>query len=199
MRGCPSTGVEGRAVRREGKQPDLQVITLPWACTHTHLLTQQPGQGRASLSLLPAWSLPFPGSDCFIHPFLIFCVPGIFLGFWDTAGNSFGKHPCPHGAVNIAQHIDSEEPSAKCISLDGGWGWWRGLGENASLSVLTLCNPMACQFPLSTEFSRQEYWSGLPFPSSGDLLDPGIKPGLLHCRQILYHLSPQGSPHLTGK
>ena len=26
------------------------------------------------------------------------------------------------------------------------------------------------------EFSRQEYWSGLPFPSSGDLLDPGIKP-----------------------
>ena len=26
-------------------------------------------------------------------------------------------------------------------------------------------------------FSRQEYWSGLPFPSPGDLLDPGIKPG----------------------
>ena len=26
-------------------------------------------------------------------------------------------------------------------------------------------------------FSRQEYWSGLPFPSQGDLLDPGIKPG----------------------
>ena len=30
---------------------------------------------------------------------------------------------------------------------------------------------------LSLEFSRQEYWSGLPFPSSGDLSDPGIKPG----------------------
>ena len=27
------------------------------------------------------------------------------------------------------------------------------------------------------EFSRQEYWSGLPFPSAGDLPDPGIKPG----------------------
>ena len=26
-------------------------------------------------------------------------------------------------------------------------------------------------------FSRQEYWSGLPFPSPGDLLDPGIEPG----------------------
>ena len=31
------------------------------------------------------------------------------------------------------------------------------------------------QTPLSVEFSRQEYWSGLPFPSPGDLPDPGIK------------------------
>ena len=34
----------------------------------------------------------------------------------------------------------------------------------------------ACQAPLSREFSRQEYWSGLPFPSPGDLPNPGIKP-----------------------
>ena len=34
----------------------------------------------------------------------------------------------------------------------------------------------ACQVPLSKEFSRQKYWSGLSFPSSGDLADPGIKP-----------------------
>ena len=32
------------------------------------------------------------------------------------------------------------------------------------------------QAPLSMKFSRQEYWSGLPFPSPGDLLGPGIKP-----------------------
>ena len=37
--------------------------------------------------------------------------------------------------------------------------------------------------PLSMEFPRQEYWSGLPFPSSGDLPYPGVKPrSLLHCR-----------------
>ena len=35
----------------------------------------------------------------------------------------------------------------------------------------------ACQAPLSMGFSRQEYWSGLPFPSPGDLPDPGIEPG----------------------
>ena len=44
------------------------------------------------------------------------------------------------------------------------------------------------------EFSRHEYLSGLPFPSSGDLPGPGIKPGLLHCRQILYHWCCRGSP-----
>ena len=35
---------------------------------------------------------------------------------------------------------------------------------------------VACQAPLSMGFPRQEYWSGLPFPSPGDLPDPGIKP-----------------------
>ena len=36
---------------------------------------------------------------------------------------------------------------------------------------------VACQAPLSMEFSRPEYWSRLPFPSPGDHHDPGIKPG----------------------
>ena len=35
---------------------------------------------------------------------------------------------------------------------------------------------VACQAPLSMEFSRQEYWSGLPCPPPGDLPDPGIEP-----------------------
>ena len=35
---------------------------------------------------------------------------------------------------------------------------------------------VAYQAPLSKGFSRQEYWSGLPFPSLGDLPDPGIEP-----------------------
>ena len=44
-------------------------------------------------------------------------------------------------------------------------------------SCLTLCDPMDCRPPGSSSmgFSRQEYWSGLPFPSPGDLSDPGIE------------------------
>ena len=51
---------------------------------------------------------------------------------------------------------------------------------------------VARQAPLSMGFSRQEYSSGLPFPSPGDLPDPGLP----HCRWILYQLSHQGSPRI---
>ena len=48
-------------------------------------------------------------------------------------------------------------------------------------SCLTLCDPWtaAHQAPLSMGFSRQEYWSGLPFPPPEDLPDPGIEPASL--------------------
>ena len=54
---------------------------------------------------------------------------------------------------------------------------------------------MAHQAPLPMGFSRQEYWSGLPFPFPGDLPNQGTEPHLLHCRQILYHLRHQGRLH----
>ena len=48
-------------------------------------------------------------------------------------------------------------------------------------SCPTLATPwtVVCKAPQSMGFSRQEYWSGLPFPSPGDLPDPGIEPGSL--------------------
>ena len=66
----------------------------------------------------------------------------------------------------------------------------------ALCSVLSDCDPtdLARQAPLSMEFPRQVYCSGLPCPPPGDLPNPGIEPGLPHCRQILYCLSHQGSP-----
>ena len=48
---------------------------------------------------------------------------------------------------------------------------------------------------LSMGFSRQEYWSGLPFPSPGDVPDQRSNSGLVHCRQILYHLNHQKNPN----
>ena len=52
---------------------------------------------------------------------------------------------------------------------------------------------IARQAPLSMEFSRQEYWSGYPFPSPWGLPNPGIEPRSPTLK-ILYYLSHQGSP-----
>ena len=46
--------------------------------------------------------------------------------------------------------------------------------------------------PLSMEFPRQDYWSGLPFPSPGDVPNPGIEPASPHCSQNLCQLSYPG-------
>ena len=43
---------------------------------------------------------------------------------------------------------------------------------------------VAHQAPLPMGVSRQEYWSGLPFPTAGDLFDPGIKPVALASRTL---------------
>ena len=47
-------------------------------------------------------------------------------------------------------------------------------------------------------FSTQEYWSELPWPSPGNLPEPGMESNLRHCRQILYHLSYISSVQLTS-
>ena len=51
--------------------------------------------------------------------------------------------------------------------------------SNTFSRVLLFATPgtVARQAPLSMDFSWQEYWSGLPFPSPGDLPNPGIEPG----------------------
>ena len=51
-----------------------------------------------------------------------------------------------------------------------------GLVTQSCPTLATLWT-IACQAPLSTGFSRQEYWRGLPFSPPGDLPNPGIEPG----------------------
>jgi len=50
---------------------------------------------------------------------------------------------------------------------------------------------VAHQVPLSMGFPRQKYWSGLPFPSSEDFPDPGIKPASLTLQVVALLLSHQ--------
>ena len=65
-------------------------------------------------------------------------------------------------------------------------------------SCLTLCNPMDCSpsgSSLSMGFSRQECWSGLPFPSPEDLPDPGTEPASSALQTDSLPSEPPGKPN----
>ena len=86
---------------------------------------------------------------------------------------------------------------------------WGGGGEKVLVAQLcpTLCDLMgyfvtpwiaAHQAPLSMEFSRQEYWSGVPFPSPGDLPDLGIEPWSPVLQVNSLPFEPPGNPLAPG-
>ena len=68
----------------------------------------------------------------------------------------------------------------------------------AAQSCPPFCDPMDCSplAPLSIEFSRQEYWSGLPFPIPGDLPNPGIEPRFLTLQADSLLTKPPGKGKL---
>ena len=71
------------------------------------------------------------------------------------------------------------------------------LSHFSLVQLLATLWTLARQAPLSMEYSRQEYWNGLPFPPPEDLPDPGVQPTLFFVsrigRQVLYHQRHLGS------
>ena len=65
--------------------------------------------------------------------------------------------------------------------------------NTVNMKLLSLSGSFLTLWTVFVGFSRQENWSGLPFPSPGYLPNPRVEPGSPHCRQTLHHLSHQGS------
>ena len=61
-------------------------------------------------------------------------------------------------------------------------------------SYPTVCHPVDSQAPLSMELSRQEYWSGLPCPSPGNLPNPGVEPKSSALQADFLPPEPPGKP-----
>ena len=88
----------------------------------------------------------------------------------------------------------------------GVCGWWRGGEDPLATKVivaqlcLTLCNPLDCSLPVSPVHGilQARILDGVHSHSllQGIFPTQGSNPGLLHCRQILYRLSHQGSPEI---
>ena len=71
---------------------------------------------------------------------------------------------------------------------------WRYVQSLSRVPLFATPGTVAHQAPLSMEYSRQEYWSGLPFPTPGDLPDPGIEPRSPALQADALPSEPQGSP-----
>ena len=84
-------------------------------------------------------------------------------------GHQNGQAPCPHEALYLER-------------------------KGKSLNLVRLSWTVAYQAPLSMGFSRQWYWSGLPFPSPVDLPDPGIDPSSPALAGKLLTTVPPGKP-----
>ena len=97
-------------------------------------------------------------------------------------------HTGPHAAWIPGSERHQHQPhSCACV-----------LGRFSRVQLFATQRTVARQAPLSMGFPGQEYWSGLPFPSPGDLPNPGVECtsllGLLHWQAGSFPLAPPGKP-----
>ena len=121
-----------------------------------------------------------------------------------TRGQICG-HSAPLLASGPREHSDDKCPSlqswAVALLQSSPCVCWRKPSPHLliSLSLVQLCSTLghlwtvAHQAPLSTGTLRQEYWGGLPFPSPGDLLDPGREPASAALAGGFFTTEPPGS------
>ena len=101
-----------------------------------------------------------------------------------------------------SRNFETHERLIQLGMILSGWPWFPLKFCACSLTKLcpTLCNPVDYSLPRSMEFSRQEYWCGLPYPPSEDLPDPGIKLKSLEFPALaggFFTTAPPGKPSLV--
>ena len=120
---------------------------------------------------------------CFSHVWLfetlwtVACQAPLSMGF--SKQEFWNELPCPLPGNLSYPVIELSSPAAPALQVDSlPLSHQKGKEREVVQSCPTLWDPMDCslhQAPVSMGFSRQEYWSRLPFPSPGNLPDPGIK------------------------
>ena len=123
-------------------------------------------------------------------------------------GESLGSFRQPVGTQGIGAWLHLERRGIRVETVQG-WCWVSGVGSRGRFASRkwSKCESLihiwfsatawvvTCWVPLSMEFSRQGYWSGLSFPSPGDLPDPGIKPRSPALQADSLPTEPPGKPY----
>ena len=155
----------------------------PWTLAHQDPLSMELSQQAywSGLPFSPLWDLPHPG----IKP------KSLALQANSLSSEPPGKPINSNGIHTVRKHYFFSVQTGWCTTVDS-WLFWNAAvnlkscnhkfrrSEVKSFGCVWLFEipwTVVYQVSLSMGFSRQEYWSGLPFPSPGDLPHPGIEPG----------------------
>ena len=138
------------------------------------------------------WSgLPFPSPGDLPNP-------GIEPGSPALQADALSSEP-PGNSMKLPSPIKTDSPTPLCHSCLLTWPilWlWsvkvKMFVISSRVQIFVTPWTLAHPSPPSMEFARQEYWSGLHSLLQRIFPTQGSNPGLLHCGQILYHLSQQG-------
>ena len=174
------------------KLPSLCVLPWPWCglMERNISLPHSAAAAAKSLQSCPTLCDPIDGSP------LGSSVPGILLeshwshmktlSSWLSLTLIISQRPFPNattvgvrrfnigilGVHNFSAHQGKSNSEKRHACFPGG----PACLVLSPVQLFAILWTTACQVPLSIEFFRQEYWSELPFPSPGDLPDPGIEP-----------------------
>ena len=146
-----------------------------WILTHNTPLTRRTGFPSSGHFFIPSLRLIADP----LHFFLYLQWPLMFL--------SYEASPCKCRTLRVREGL---------LTL---WSWLRSACMLIHVWLFVTPWTVTHQAPLSMGFSRWECWSGLPFPSLGDLPDPGIGPGSPESPALQadpLQLEPSGKPTL---
>ena len=129
--------------------------------------------------------------------FFNFAVPGLSCGMWDLVswpGIKLGPPTSGAWSTSDTQMIPLWCQKVKRNKKASWWGW-KKVKVLVTQACPTLFIPMDNSPPGSSVHTilQAKYWSGLLFPSPGDLPNPGAEPKSPYCRHIPYHLNHQES------
>ena len=121
----------------------------------------------------------FKTADC--------CTSHGFSGAWNPGAQTQPRknHLASHSIGTVFPEWEISGVKAKC---------WPHACQARVVKTKTLSNYCSYQALRSMGFSRREYWSGLPFPSPGDLPNPGIEPGSPALQTDALPSEPLGKP-----